>query len=137
MDDRIREIDEELNELNSKIKVSRNRMEWLRNTIVEKQNELDEIKFNDLLFMFNIFKSKEIHTIKKEKEEYKLELDKERKNKWELEHSKKILEEEKQLLYTKKMKEVTKNVGNKDIEYKNERTFEKQNLNSYDKDLDK
>lgn len=137
MDDRIREIDEELNELNNKIKISRNRMEWLRNTIVEKQNELDEIKFNDLLFMFNIFKRKEIHTIKEEKEEYKLELDKERINNWELENSKKMLEEEKQLLYTKKMKEVTKKASNKDIEYKNERTFEKQNSSSYDKDLDK
>lgn len=108
MEDRIKEINLELEEINSKIKVSKNRIDWLKDAIIQKQDELDNTKFDDLLFIFNMFKRGEINKLEEEKEQYKKDLTDERKVKWELENSKENLEMEKKDLYNRLMNETLK-----------------------------
>lgn len=108
MEDRIKEINLELEEINSKIKISKNRIDWLKDAIIQKQDELDNTKFDDLLFIFNMFKRGEINKLEEEKEQYKKDLTDERKVKWELENSKENLEMEKKDLYNRLMNETLK-----------------------------
>lgn len=108
MEDRIKEINLELEEINSKIKISKNRIDWLKDAIIQKQDELDNTKFDDLLFIFNMFKRGEINKLEEEKEQYKKDLTDERKVKWELENSKENLEMEKKDLYNRLMSETLK-----------------------------
>ena len=108
MEDRIKEINFELEEINSKIKISKNRIDWLKDAIIQKQDELDNTKFDDLLFIFNMFKRGEINKLEEKKEQYKKDLTDERKVKWELENSKENLEMEKKDLYNRLMNETLK-----------------------------
>lgn len=108
MEDRIKEINLELEEINSKIRISKNRIDWLKDAIIQKQDELDNTKFDDLLFIFNMFKRGEINKLEEEKEQYKKDLTDERKVKWELENSKENLEMEKKDLYNRLMNETLK-----------------------------
>lgn len=108
MEDRIKEINLELEEINSKIRISKNRIDWLKDAIIQKQDELDNTKFDDLLFIFNMFKRGEINKLEEEKEQYKKDLTDERKVKWELENSKENLEMEKKDLYNRLMNETFK-----------------------------